>query len=1163
MAHAGFVHLRVHSAYSLLQGAIKFPELVELCRGHAMPAVAVTDTRNLFGALEFSLACAEAGIQPILGCEIAVGREDAGGRKPLNGNGDGRAPEPDTLVLLVQNAAGYGHLIKLLSKAYLDTPAGETPQVALADFDGFSDGLIALTAGPAGAVGRLLLADQDQAAEAALLRLRELFPDRLYIELMRHGINEENRIEARMIELADAHELPLVATNEALFADAEMFEAHDALRCIAQGEHVANEERPKLNPEYRFKTAAEMRALFADIPEAVDNTLVIAQRCAFMLNQCDPILPAYPMEDGKSEVEELRRQAEEGLEGRLQSHVFTPDMDEAARLTAAKPYGERLEYELDVISTMGYAGYFLIVADFIKWTKESGIPVGPGRGSGAGSVVAWGLTITDLDPLRFGLLFERFLNPERISMPDFDIDFCQERRDEVIHYVQEKYGRDRVAQIITFGKLQARAVLRDVGRVLGMPYGQIDRICKLVPYNPANPVTLAQAIEAEPLLQQMRDEDASVARLIKIALSLEGLYRHASTHAAGVVIGDRPLDQLIPLYRDPRSDMPVTQFPMKYVELAGLVKFDFLGLKTLTVLDRACALIKDRGVDIDLATLPFDDRPTFEMLGRAESTGVFQLESSGMRDVLRKLKPDSFEDIIALVALYRPGPMDNIPRYISCKHGREQPDYLHPSLEGILKETFGVMIYQEQVMQIAQVLAGYSLGGADILRRAMGKKIKSEMEEQRRVFVDGAVARAVDRGTVEHIFEQVYKFAGYGFNKSHAAAYGLIAYQTAYLKANYPVEFLAASMTLDLGNTDKINVYRQELDRLGVELLPPDINTSGATFTVEKLEGGARAIRYALAAIKNVGVQAMETLVAERNENGPFKDPFDLAGRCDSRIINKRQLESLVSAGAFDSLVPNRAQIFDGIETLIHHANAAAAERESTQESLFGGEGALAQPAPSLSETADWPVIDRLKREFDSIGFYLSSHPLNVYGRSLERIEVQKSAGLISKLADGEVLRVKLAGTVVGKKERTSARGNRFAFVQMSDASGMYEVTVFSEVLSTSRELLDSGKPLFITTEARRDGDGMRLTAQSIQSLDEAVANAAPLLKLTVGDAAAFPGLKETIGRAQKGRGHINLVLDIGPGQEVEMSLPGGYAMTAEERGALMGLPGISEVQEF
>ncbi|MEE8517410.1 MAG: DNA polymerase III subunit alpha [Alphaproteobacteria bacterium] len=1163
MAHAGFVHLRVHSAYSLLQGAIKFPELVELCRGHAMPAVAVTDTRNLFGALEFSLACAEAGIQPILGCEIAVGREDAGGRKPLNGNGDGRAPEPDTLVLLVQNAAGYGHLIKLLSKAYLDTPAGETPQVALADFDGFSDGLIALTAGPAGAVGRLLLADQDQAAEAALLRLRELFPDRLYIELMRHGINEENRIEARMIELADAHELPLVATNEALFADAEMFEAHDALRCIAQGEHVANEERPKLNPEYRFKTAAEMRALFADIPEAVDNTLVIAQRCAFMLNQCDPILPAYPMEDGKSEVEELRRQAEEGLEGRLQSHVFTPDMDEAARLTAAKPYGERLEYELDVISTMGYAGYFLIVADFIKWTKESGIPVGPGRGSGAGSVVAWGLTITDLDPLRFGLLFERFLNPERISMPDFDIDFCQERRDEVIHYVQEKYGRDRVAQIITFGKLQARAVLRDVGRVLGMPYGQIDRICKLVPYNPANPVTLAQAIEAEPLLQQMRDEDASVARLIKIALSLEGLYRHASTHAAGVVIGDRPLDQLIPLYRDPRSDMPVTQFSMKYVELAGLVKFDFLGLKTLTVLDRACALIKDRGVDIDLATLPFDDRPTFEMLGRAESTGVFQLESSGMRDVLRKLKPDSFEDIIALVALYRPGPMDNIPRYISCKHGREQPDYLHPSLEGILKETFGVMIYQEQVMQIAQVLAGYSLGGADILRRAMGKKIKSEMEEQRRVFVDGAVARAVDRGTVEHIFEQVYKFAGYGFNKSHAAAYGLIAYQTAYLKANYPVEFLAASMTLDLGNTDKINVYRQELDRLGVELLPPDINTSGATFTVEKLEGGARAIRYALAAIKNVGVQAMETLVAERNENGPFKDPFDLAGRCDSRIINKRQLESLVSAGAFDSLVPNRAQIFDGIETLIHHANAAAAERESTQESLFGGEGALAQPAPSLSETADWPVIDRLKREFDSIGFYLSSHPLNVYGRSLERIEVQKSAGLISKLADGEVLRVKLAGTVVGKKERTSARGNRFAFVQMSDASGMYEVTVFSEVLSTSRELLDSGKPLFITTEARRDGDGMRLTAQSIQSLDEAVANAAPLLKLTVGDAAAFPGLKETIGRAQKGRGHINLVLDIGPGQEVEMSLPGGYAMTAEERGALMGLPGISEVQEF
>ncbi len=1161
MAHAGFVHLRVHSAYSLLQGAIKFPDLVKLCRGQAMPAVAVTDTRNLFGALEFSLACAEAGIQPILGCEIAVAREDAGGRKQFNG--DGRAPEPDTLVILVQNAAGYGHLIKLVSKAYLDTPAGETPQVALDDFDGRSDGLIALTAGPAGAVGRLLLAGQDQAAEAALSRLRELFPNRLYIELMRHGIEQENRIEARMIALADAHGLPLVATNEAMFADAEMFEAHDALRCIAQGEHVANEERHKLNPEYRFKTAAEMRALFADIPEAVDNTLVIARRCAFMLNQCAPILPAYPMEEGESEADELRRQAEEGLEGRLLSHVFTPDMDEAARQAAAKPYRERLKYELGVITAMGYPGYFLIVADFIKWTKESGIPVGPGRGSGAGSVVAWALTITDLDPLRFGLLFERFLNPERISMPDFDIDFCQERRDEVIHYVQDKYGRDRVAQIITFGKLQARAVLRDVGRVLSMPYGQIDRICKLVPYNPANPVTLAQAIEAEPMLQQMRDEDASVARLIKIALSLEGLYRHASTHAAGVVIGDRPLDQLIPLYRDPRSDMPVTQFSMKYVELAGLVKFDFLGLKTLTVLDRACALIKDRGIDIDLAALPLDDRPTFEMLGRAETTGVFQLESSGMRDVLRKLKPDTFEDIIALVALYRPGPMDNIPRYISCKHGREQPDYLHPSLEGILKETFGVMIYQEQVMQIAQVLAGYSLGGADILRRAMGKKIKSEMEEQRRVFVDGSVARAVDRGTAEQIFEQVYKFAGYGFNKSHAAAYGLIAYQTAYLKANYPVEFLAASMSLDLGNTDKINIYRQELDRLGVELLPPDVNASGATFTVEKLDSGASAIRYALAAIKNVGVQAMEALVAERGENGPFQDPFDLARRCDSRIINKRQLESLVAAGAFDALHANRAQLFDGIETLIHHANAAAAERERTQESLFGGEAALAQPAPSFPKIADWPGIDRLQREFDSIGFYLTSHPLNVYGKSLERIEVQKYAGLMSKLGDGEVLRVKLAGTVVGKKERTSARGNRFAFVQMSDASGMYEVTVFSEVLSASRELLDSGKPLLVTTEARREGDGMRLTAQSIESLDEAVAKAAPLLKLTIGDAAAFPGLVDVIGRAQKGRGHINLVLDIGPGREVEVSLPGGYAVTAEERGAFLELPGVSEVQEF
>ncbi|MCC7049982.1 MAG: DNA polymerase III subunit alpha, partial [Alphaproteobacteria bacterium] len=706
MSHADFVHLRVHSAYSLSEGAIRIKELVSLCKAQGMAAVAVTDTGNLFGAMEFALAASAAGVQPITGCQLAVSREDVNGaRGPVNGNG--LAPAPDQLVLLVQSEPGYRNLMALVSHAYLHSGDGEAPQVPLAVLEGKTEGLIALTGGPLGAVGRLLGEGQAQAAEAVLDRLAGLFPGRLYVELMRHGLDDETRIEDALVDLAYRRDLPLVATNDCYFTDAPMYEAHDALLCIAQGRVLAETDRRRVTPEHRFKSPAEMRALFADLPEAVDNTVVIAQRCAFMPRPVKPILPPWPDAGAAGEPAALRRLAEEGLERRLEAQVYPLAALSGAvdRETVAKPYRQRLEFELDVIVKMGFAGYFLIVADFIQWAKREDIPVGPGRGSGAGSVVAWALTITDLDPLRWGLLFERFLNPERISMPDFDIDFCQDRRDEVIRYVQERYGRDRVAQIITFGKLQARAVLRDVGRVMAMPYGQVDRLCKLVPNNPANPVTLAQAIEKEPALEQARETEDSVRRLIDTALKLEGLYRHASTHAGGVVIGDRPLHELVAMYRDPRSDMPVTQFNMKYVEQAGLVKFDFLGLKTLTVLQHAVRLINARGGNIDLATIPLDDEKTYAMLGRAEVTGVFQLESSGMRDVLRKLKPTTFEDIIALVALYRPGPMDDIPKYINVKNGAEQPDYLHPAIEPILRETFGIMVYQEQVMQIAQVLA--------------------------------------------------------------------------------------------------------------------------------------------------------------------------------------------------------------------------------------------------------------------------------------------------------------------------------------------------------------------------------------------------------------------------------------------------------------------------
>jgi len=1161
MPLADFIHLRVHSAYSLSAGAIKIKELVQLCRGEAMPAVAITDSGNLFGALEFAIACAEAGVQPIIGCEIALAA-NGNVRNGRSSNGNGHAPsghgELDRIVLLVQSEAGYRNLMALVSRAFLDGEAGAEPAVALADLAASSDGLICLAGGAAGPVGRLLSEGQTEAAETALTVLKDIFPGRLYIELQRHGLVEEARCEAGLIDLAYAHDLPLVATNDAYFPDRDFYEAHDALLCIAQSRIVADDERRRLTPEHFFRPAEEMRALFADLPEACDNTLVIAQRCAFIPQPRKPILPAFPLPEGEDEAGALRTAAREGLDVRLASPAFAAADEEALR-----PYRERLEFELDMIVETGFAGYFLIVADFIQWAKRQGIPVGPGRGSGAGSVVAWALTITDLDPLRFGLLFERFLNPERVSMPDFDIDFCQERRDEVIRYVQQKYGRDRVAQIITFGKLQARAVLRDVGRVLGMPYGQVDRIAKLVPYNPAHPVSLEKAIWSEPQLQAARDSDEAVARLLTTALRLEGLYRHASTHAAGVVIGDRPLRELVPLYRDPRSDMPVTQFNMKWVELAGLVKFDFLGLKTLTVLARCLDLLKARDVDLDLANLPLDDRPSYELLAHGDTVGVFQVEGAGVRDMLKKLRPDRFEDIIAVVSLYRPGPMENIPRYIAVKHGEEKADYLHPALEEILKETHGIMIYQEQVMQIAQVLAGYTLGGADLLRRAMGKKIQSEMDAQRKSFVEGAVARGVAPGKAEQIFDQMAKFAGYGFNKSHAAAYALVAYQTAYLKANYPVEFLAASMTLDLGNTDKLNHFRQELDRLGVALLPPDINRSDVTFAVETdPKTGKSAIRYALAAVKGVGEQAMRELIAERQRNGAFKDLFDFARRLDTKSFNRRQFENLVKAGAFECLNPNRAQSFAAAELLLRQASRAAEERVTRQENLFAGVDQGFAARPSLPVVADWPSVERLQHEFDAIGFYLSSHPLDPYAKSLERAGVLRWADLPAALAANGSSRFRLAGIVIGKKERTSARGNRFAFIQLSDTSGAFEVTMFSEILAQSRGVLEGGQPLIATVDVRREEESLRLTVQKIEPLDTVVAQAAAGLRIFVSEAEALPRLKSVISREAGGRGRVTVVLDL-PSREIEVTLPGGFRVDPRIRAAVKSLPGIVDVHDI
>ncbi|PWR25592.1 DNA polymerase III subunit alpha [Zavarzinia aquatilis] len=1156
MAYAPFVHLRVHTAFSLSEGAIPVKKLVGLAQKAGMPAIAVTDTNNLFGALEFSDTAVKSGVQPIMGVQLSIA-------PPGSADRAGRRPDPDPVVLLAQNAAGLANLLKLSSAAYVEAEAGRPPEVGLDTLAAHTEGLLCLTGGAKGPVGRLLFEGQKDAARELLARFEAMFPGHLYIEIQRHGMEDEEATEAGLIDLAYERNIPLVATNDCYFADEATYAAHDALLCIAEGSTVGNTERRHLTPGHRFRSADEMRELFADLPEAVDNTLAIAKRCAIRAKTRGPLLPPFPCGEGHDEISELRRMAKEGLEMRLARHVFTPDMDEEKRKEVSVTYWERLEFELGIIIKMKFPGYFLIVSDFIQWAKRHGIPVGPGRGSGAGSLVAWALQITDVDPLRFGLLFERFLNPERVSMPDFDIDFCQDKRDQVIRYVVDKYGSDKVAQIITFGKLQARAVMRDVGRVLEMPLGHIDKLAKMVPNNPANPVTLQEAIEMEPRLQQARDEDENVKRLIDIALKLEGLYRHASTHAAGVVIGDRPLVDLVPLYRDPRSDMLVTQYNMKWVEPAGLIKFDFLGLKTLTVLDLAVKLIKDRGITIDLAALPLDDRPSYELMARGDTVGVFQLESSGMRDALKKLKPDCFEDIVAMVALYRPGPMDNIPKYIACKHGEEAPDYLHPKLEGVLKETYGVIIYQEQVMQIAQILAGYSLGDADLLRRAMGKKIKEEMDKQRERFNSGAAELGVDPRKSDEIFDLVNKFAGYGFNKSHAVAYALVAYHTAYLKANYPVEFMAAIMTLDLANTDKLNVFRQELSRMKIPLLQPDINRSDADFAVEQRDDGSYAIRYALAAIKIIGHDAIEKVLNERKEKGRFRSLADFANRLDPKWLNRRQVENLAKAGAFDSLDGNRAKVCTGAEQIVRFADVATRERQSQQESLFGGGAAGPADVLTLPEVPDWTAMDRSANEFDAIGFYLSAHPMDSYGKVLDRLGITRLAQVERRIASGQA-KLRIAGIVLSRQEKVAKSGNRFAFVKLTDQTGVVELTVFSEVLVMSRELLEPGTPVLVEVDGRIDGEMVRMMTQKIDSLDRVVANAGAGVRLYLADMKSIDAMKGVIAKVPKGKGRIAIVLGFEEeARELEFELPERFAVSPTVIQHFKAVPGVERVVEL
>ncbi len=1162
-----FIHLRVHTEYSLLEGAIPVKKLPGLAAGMGMPAVAVTDSNNMFCALEFSEGASKAGIQPIIGCQVDVGYTTTEpGKRPEN---------PAPIVLLAQNEAGYMNLMKLNSCAYLDAE-GQLPQVTVEELEQYSDGLICLSGGPDGPIGRLLRQGQRPKAEALMDRLATIYPDRLYVELQRHpgdGLPEAERLSERgHIEMAYAKGLPLVATNDAYFPKTELYEAHDALICIAEGAYVDQQEaRRRLTPQHYFKSPQEMATLFADLPEAIENTVEIARRCAFKAYKRDPILPKF----ADDEVAELRRQAQEGLKARLAVIPHAAPVED---------YEKRLEFELGIIEGMGFPGYFLIVADFIKWAKDNDIPVGPGRGSGAGSLVAYALLITDLDPLRYSLLFERFLNPERVSMPDFDIDFCMDRREEVIRYVQEKYGRDKVGQIITFGALLSKAAVRDVGRVLQMPYGQVDRLSKMIPVEGVKPVSIEKALADEPRLREEAKNEEVVDRLLTYAQQVEGLLRNASTHAAGVVIGDRPLDELVPLYQDPRSDMPATQFNMKWVEQAGLVKFDFLGLKTLTVIQNAVNLIQKagrplnvaadgsklydapEGFEYDIGAIPLDDDKSYALYSSAKTVAVFQVESSGMMDALKRMKPTCIEDIVALVALYRPGPMENIPTYCEVKNGLRELESIHPSIDHILKETQGIIVYQEQVMEIAQVMAGYSLGGADLLRRAMGKKIAEEMAKERPKFEAGAKANGVEPKKAREVFDLLEKFANYGFNKSHAAAYAVVSYQTAWLKANHPVEFMAGVMNCDIHLTDKLGVYFQEVKKgLGLDYIPPCVNRSMATFDVHDGK-----LVYALGALKNVGVEAMKLIVEGRDGTAPHKpfvNLFDFARRVDLKRIGKRPLEMLARAGAFDVLDPNRRRVFNSLDALTAYSAAIHDQKSSDQVSLFGDAGEDL-PEPRLMGGDDWLPAERLAEEFKAIGFYLSGHPLDDYMGALKRKQIMTLDEVTARAEKGAAI-VKMAGTVSGRQERKSARGNRFAFVQLSDPTGQYEVTMFSDTLEASREFLETGAQIVLQCEATMEADQLKLLGRSVSPIDTIVADAGGAgLRVFIDAPDAIGSVASILENAARdgvraGRGPVYFCLmgDDLPG-EVELDLGQDFPVNPQIKGALRSLSGVIEVED-
>jgi DNA polymerase-3 subunit alpha len=1144
MSFKPFVPFRILSAYTMLEGAIDPKAMAKLAKERGFPAIAIADRNGLYGAVMFANACKAEGIQPIIGTLLGVAR-------------DGEGKQVDYLPLYAQDEQGYDNLCHLVSRAHLERPLEFEPHVRLNDLDGRTGGLIAFSGASEGALTKLLAEGQQSHAEILLQKLQELFPERLYIELARRGNEVEERAEAALVELAYGRDLPLIATNPANFAEPHMHKAHDAMLCIAGSTHIDADDRAKSNPESYVKTYHMMDEAFDDLPEAVQNTLVVAQRCAYAPPYRKPILPSLAG-DLEGEARMLAEDAHRGLEARLEPYG---EMSDDQR----KIYFDRLKFEVDIINQMGFPGYFLIVADFIKWAKDHDIPVGPGRGSGAGSLVAWALTITDLDPIQLGLLFERFLNPERVSMPDFDIDFCETRRGEVIRYVQQKYGHDHVAQIITFGKLKARAVLRDTGRILQMSYGHVDRLCKMVPNHPTDPWTLPRALNGAADFKREYDNDNEVKRLVDLAMQLEGFPRNSSTHAAGVVIGDRPLAQLVPLYRDPRSDMPVTQYDMKNVESSGLVKFDFLGLKTLSVLKKATDLLKRRDIEIDLSLLPLDDAKVYELMKSGNTVGVFQLESEGMRRTLTAVKPTNFGDIIALVSLYRPGPMDNIPLFGKRKAGQVEIEYPHAKLEGILAETYGIFVYQEQVMQAAQILAGYSLGDADLLRRAMGKKVQAEMDAQRERFVDGCKrVSGIDKGEANALFDLIDKFAGYGFNKSHAAAYALLAYQTAWLKAHYPEEFYAASMCFDMHQSEKLAIFVDDARRSGIKVLPPSLNYSEAEYSVEQTDDGY-AVRYALAGIRNVGERAMEAIVDEREAAGRFKSLKDLFERLPKGSMNSRQLEALISAGALDEFEPNRAKLFANADMLLAVADAAERERSSGQGGLFGGEAAPVEDTLRLKEVEDWSLSEARHREKENMGFSFKEHATAVYREISSAQGARSHASLIAGcVPGGGRMTAVMAVQVEGASKGTTKRGKPFIRADFSDSSGQFSAACFEEGL-VDRFLEWADKQTCVKLDVELDSpspdEPPRITVRHAVPLDAVRGSMAMLLTLEVESVDALNQLAIELGEDGAGGDEVMATLLTGDVAPPVMRLGRAFSIDGDLAERLASVPGLAKVQ--